>query len=75
MIEQRFWRKYLKGKHATVFAQNATVYNLRGESLLGRHLAGNLSGQDYKRELVNLSEERNQLLKTLTLRALNIPNK
>ncbi|WP_322615401.1 NEL-type E3 ubiquitin ligase domain-containing protein [Pseudomonas sp. BIC9C] len=70
IIEQRFWRKYLKGRHAQAFAQNSTVFNTRSEELLNRHLVGAVSQRVYERELLELAEGRKVLLKALTLEAL-----
>ncbi|MFJ4542649.1 NEL-type E3 ubiquitin ligase domain-containing protein [Pseudomonas sp. NPDC088885] len=66
MIEQKFWRKYLKGRHAQAFEQNARHYNAKAEALLDRHLAGSVSQREYEQELVGLVEQRKALLKTLT---------
>ncbi|MFM9379718.1 NEL-type E3 ubiquitin ligase domain-containing protein [Pseudomonas sp. UV AK001] len=71
IIEQRFWRKYLKSRHQQAFAQNALDFNARLEVLLGRQMTGSLTQQVYERELLALAEERKALLKTLTLDALN----
>ena len=70
IIEQRFWRKYLKSRHAQAFARNSTVFNTRSEELLNRHLAGSVSQQMYERELLELAEGREGLLRALTLEAL-----
>lgn len=66
MIGQRFWRKYLKGRHAQAFAQNAREYSAKVEALLDRYIAGTIAQQVYERELVELFEGRKQLLRTLT---------
>ncbi|MFJ2288555.1 NEL-type E3 ubiquitin ligase domain-containing protein [Pseudomonas iridis] len=66
MIEQRFWRKYLKGRYTQAFKQNAQVYDAKAEALLDRYSAGTVSQQVYERELVGLNEERKALLKALT---------
>ncbi|WP_183129287.1 NEL-type E3 ubiquitin ligase domain-containing protein [Pseudomonas prosekii] len=73
MIEQRFWRHYLKSRHAQDFAQNSTVFNAKSQALLERHLASAVSQQDYERGLIELAHGRKQLLRTLTLQALNRP--
>lgn len=70
MIEQQFWRRYLKDRHAAAFDRNATIYNAKSEALLNRHLAGAVAQPDYERELVELAEERKALLRSLTLTAL-----
>ena len=70
MIEQQFWRRYLKDRHAAAFERNATIYNAKSEALLNRHLAGAVAQPDYERELVELAEERKALLRSLTLTAL-----
>jgi hypothetical protein len=70
IIEQRFWRKYLKGRYAQAFVQNSTVYNVKSEELINRHLVGAVSQQAYERELLELAEGRKGLLKALTLEAL-----
>jgi hypothetical protein len=69
IIEQRFWCKYLKSRHAQAFAQNSTAFNARSEELLNRHLAGTVSQQVYERELLELAEGRKGLLRTLTAQA------
>ncbi|MHA3739164.1 NEL-type E3 ubiquitin ligase domain-containing protein [Pseudomonas sp. Eth.TT006] len=70
MIGQRFWRKYLKGRHAQAFARNSQEYNIKAEALLDRYLSGSITSSVYERELVGLAEERRAPLKTLTLAAL-----
>lgn len=71
IIEQRFWRKYLKRRHPQAFGQNALEFNTRQEALFARHVTGALTQPVYERELLALAEERKGLLKTLTLDALN----
>jgi hypothetical protein len=70
IVEQRFWRKYLKSRYPREFAQNSVVYNSRSEELLSRHLAGVVSQQDYECELLELAEGRKGLLKGWTLETL-----
>jgi hypothetical protein len=71
MIEQRFWRKYLKGRHAQAYAQNSLEFNARAEELLSRYTAGTVTQQAYEQGLLALAEERKALLKNLTQSALN----
>ncbi len=71
IIEQRFWRKYLKGRYAQAFAQNSTVYNVKSEELLNRHLAGAISQQAYERKITELADKRKVLFRTLTREAMN----
>lgn len=70
MIEQRFWRKYLKDKNLKALEQNATIYDAKSEELLNRHLAGAVAQHEYERELVELADGRKALLRSLTLAAL-----
>jgi hypothetical protein len=71
IIEQRFWRKYLKGRFTPAIEQNATVYNDKSAALHDRYLAGAVSQQDYERELFTLALERKTLLRTLTRTAMD----
>ncbi|WP_445178976.1 NEL-type E3 ubiquitin ligase domain-containing protein [Pseudomonas sp. McL0111] len=66
MIEQPFWRRFLKGRHAKAFEENSAVYSVKSEALLNRYLSGSISQRDYERELVGLAEGRKALLSTLT---------
>lgn len=70
IVEQRFWRKYLKSRYPREFAQNSVVYNSRSEDLLNRHLAGGLSKHEYERLLIELAEGRKGLLRALTQEAM-----
>jgi len=71
IVEQRFWRKYLKSRYPREFAQNSVVYNSRSRDLLNRHLAGAVSKHEYERLLIELAEGRNALLKRLSKAALD----
>ncbi|MFL1524776.1 NEL-type E3 ubiquitin ligase domain-containing protein [Pseudomonas sp. O230] len=72
IIEQRFWRKYLKSRFTQAFEQNANEYNAKSGELLNRQSAGEISQEVYEHELLQLSEGRKTLLKTLTQEALKI---
>ncbi|MBV4487595.1 hypothetical protein HU727_018560 [Pseudomonas sp. SWRI153] len=66
MIEQKFWRKYLKGRYTQEVERNSREYSAKAAELFDMHLAGSISGKEYGVELVRLAEERKALLKTLT---------
>ncbi|WP_178113604.1 NEL-type E3 ubiquitin ligase domain-containing protein [Pseudomonas sp. ANT_H12B] len=70
MIEQGFWRKYLKSRYPREFAQNSAVYNARSEALLDQQLAGSVSQQEYERGIAELADARKGLLRTLTRTAM-----
>jgi hypothetical protein len=70
IVEQRFWRKYLKSRYPREFAQNSVVYNSRSEDLLNRHLAGAVLQHEYERQLIELAERRKGLLGVLTQEAM-----
>lgn len=74
IIEQRFWRKYLKSRNPREFAQNSAAYNEKYNVLLDRQLSGSLSQQDYEREITELADARKGLLRTLTCTAMDLAN-
>lgn len=71
IIEQGFWRKYLKGRYPQEFTQNSAAYNQASEALLNRQLAGAISEQNYEREIAALADARKGLLRKLTREALD----
>jgi len=66
IIEQGFWRKYLKSRYPQEFAQNSAVYNAKSEALLAEQLAGSVSQRDYERDIIELADARKGLLRRLT---------
>ena len=74
IIEQRFWRRYLKTRHASAFEENSATYRQRGEALLDEQLAGTVSQQEYEQKMNALAFARKELLRSLTRQALHEMN-
>jgi hypothetical protein len=70
IIEQRFWRQYLKKRYATQFEENAATYRNKAEALLDRQVAGAITQQEYEGEMIELADARKVLSRSLTRRAL-----
>ena len=66
IIDQSFWRKYLKGRYPRDFKQNSALYNEKSEALLEQQLAGSISQQEYEQEMTELADARKALLRRLT---------
>lgn len=73
IIEQRFWRTYLKGRHPQAFERNSALYHQKAEALLDRQMAGSISQSDYERGMNELANGRKALARQLTLELMDSP--